>query len=193
MILFFIVLQSVLLFFMLFHDWIPVPPLNDTHALKKYDRPFYRFFGSAINGALVFIPLLLTLLYTNVQNVALGAPIFYDNSFNLLRSVVNDALVSIPLLLKLLYTYGQGIVFGANISIALFYGLLSVGTILSWWVPYFFGSSEKLKNAFSKFKNTHHFLPPRKDHIIPNTLHVILHLQVWTCFALSLYFLLSHP
>jgi hypothetical protein len=134
---------------MLFHDWIPVPPLNDIQALKKYDSQFYRILGSAINGAVVFIPLMLTLIFHNEQSIAL-AP---------------------------------------NIIIVIFYAILTVGTIFSWWVPYFFGSSQKLKHQFSKFKKTHHFLPARKDHIVPNTLHVILHLQVWACLALSIYFL----
>ena len=34
---FFVFLQFLLLFFMLFHDWISVPPFNNTAALKKVD------------------------------------------------------------------------------------------------------------------------------------------------------------
>jgi hypothetical protein len=134
---------------MLFHDWISVPPLNDIPALKKHDTLFYRLLGSAINGTVVLVPLLLTLIFHQGKSIALYA----------------------------------------NITIVIIYAILTVGTILSWWVPYFFGSSQKLKQAFSKFKKTHHFLPARKDHIVPNTLHVILHLQVWTCLGLSIYFL----
>lgn len=145
----FVVIQAVLLCFMLFHDWIPVPPLNDIEALKKEGSNFYRMLGSLINGTLVFIPLLLTLIYGR----ATGIPL-------------------IP-----------------NIAIGGFYLLLTVGTILSWWVPYFFGSSTKHKKAFQKFKNTHHFLPPRGDHVVPNTLHVLLHLQVWAALAISIYYL----
>jgi hypothetical protein len=148
MIAFFITLQCILLFFMLFHDWIPVPPLNDIPTLRKLDSRFYRFIGSTINGVLVLIPLILTWIYSHAQTIA----------------------------------------WPANLIIVLFYALLTIGTILSWWVPYFFGSSQKLKIAFAKFKHTHHFLPAYKDHIVPNTLHVILHLQVWTCLALSIYF-----
>jgi hypothetical protein len=149
MIVLFITLQCTLLFFMLFHDWIPVPPLNDIPALKKQDTRFYRLLGSAINGALVLIPLILTLIYYHTSTI----------------------------------------VWPANLIIVIIYCIQTAGTIMSWWVPYFFGSSQKLKTAFSKFKNTHHFLPARKDHIVPNTLHVILHLQVWACLVLSLYFL----
>ena len=146
---FFIIIQSTLLFFMLFHDWIPVPPYNDIPTLKKRDTISYRLIGSLVNGATVAIPLGITLLY-----------------------------------------YGKpAMPFVASASIAGFYLLLTIGTIMSWWVPYFFGSSQKLKEEFSKFKNTHHFLPPRGDHILPNTLHVVLHLQVWICLAFSLYYL----
>lgn len=149
MLLFFIFLQFILLFFMLFHDWIPVPPFNDIEALKALDSNIYRLLGSTINGITVLIPLIITV-----------------------------------------HCYQQAkISFSEITTILSFYLLLTVGTILSWWVPYFFGSSQKHKEQFSKFKNTHYFLPARNDNVIPNTLHIILHLQVWTCLIISIYFL----
>ncbi|OGT31505.1 MAG: hypothetical protein A3E87_04045 [Gammaproteobacteria bacterium RIFCSPHIGHO2_12_FULL_35_23] len=148
MIKFFILLQFCLLFFMLFHDWIPVPPLNDTVALKKVDGNWDRLKSSLINGACVAIPLWLTLKYVDA---------------------------TIPL--------------STIITILAFYLALTIGTICAWWIPYFFGSSEKHKQIFKKFKNTHHFLPARGNNIIPNTLHVLLHLQIWTCLLFSVYFL----
>lgn len=150
MLLFFIAIQFVLLAFMLFHDWISIPPLNDIEALKTNDSTFYRVLGSLINGLFVLIPLILTI-------------IFFDH---------NHVPFSIAL-----------IVFS-------FYFVLTLGTIFSWWLPYIFGSSKTLKEAFSKFKNTHHFLPARGDNIVPNTLHVILHIQVWICLAISIYYLI---
>lgn len=151
MLIFFVALQIILLFFMLFHDWISVPPLNDIAALKSKDSTLYRLMGSFINGSLVLIPLVLTLFYYSQPTIP-----FY-----------------------------------VGMTVMAFYLLLTIGTILSWWIPYLFGSSQKLKKQFSKFKNTHHFLPRLKDHIIPNTLHVILHLQVWICLGLSIYFLIT--
>lgn len=148
---FFIVLQFLLLAFMLFHDWIPVPPLNNIPDLKRADSDYYRLLGSVINGTTVLIPLILTLIY------------FQKPTFPLF----------------------------ASISIVIFYAMITIGTILSWWVPYFFGSSPKHKQEFKKFKNTHHFLPARGDHVVPNTLHIMLHLQVWLCLALSIYFLIE--
>lgn len=146
----FIVLQFILLVFMLFHDWIPVPPFNNIEALKKSDSDFKRLLGSVINGTAVIIPLILTLTYYH-------NPIFPRH-----------------VMWTILY----------------FYLFLTIGTILSWWTPYFFTSSEKHKQQFTKFKNTHHFLPARGDNIIPNTLHVILHVQVWMCLIIAMYFLL---
>lgn len=147
----FVVLQIVLLFFMLFHDWISVRPLNDIPALKSKDSTLSRLVGSLINGSLVLIPLILTLFYYSKPTI----PFFI------------------------------------GMTVMAFYLLLTIGTILSWWVPYLFGSTQKLKKHFSKFKNTHHFLPPIKDHIVPNTQHVILHLQVWICLGLSIYYLIT--
>ncbi len=151
MMLFFTSLQLLLLIFMLFHDWIPIPPFNDIEALKSTNGTFYRLLGSTINGVTVLIPLITSLIYYQQPSIPLHATI---------------TLVSV-------------------------YLLLTIGTILSWWTPYLFGSSSKHKQAFSKFKNTHHFLPQKGDNIIPNTLHTVLHLLVWFCLALSIYFLLT--
>lgn len=146
----FILLQFLLLLFMVFHDWISIPPFNDIEALKTSDNHFYRILGSLINGLIVFFPLLITVKYYQMDSFPLSA--------------IN--------------------------TICIFYFILSLGTILSWWVPYVFGSSTKHKEAFRKFEKTHHFLPRRGDNVIPNTLHVVLHLQVWACFAMSIYFFL---
>ena len=149
MIPFFIIVQCVLLFFMLFHDWISVSPLNDVATLKKRDGVSGMLRSSAINGFTVLVPLIVTLMYVR----SAYTPLF------------------------------------ALIILVIFYSTVTLGTILSWWVPYFLGSSKKHKQAFSKFKNTHHFLPARGTNVIPNTLHVILHLQVWTCLGISVYLL----
>src|SRR5580765_315597 len=121
MLIFFVILQFILLIFMLFHDWIPIPPFNDIAALKISDTNSHRLLGSFINGITVLIPLIITLIY-------------YDQLHNH---------------------------FFAIITITAFYCLITIGTILMWWTPYFFGSSQKHKQAFSKFNNTHHFLPAR--------------------------------
>lgn len=67
-----------------------------------------------------------------------------------------------------------------------FYGLLLMGALLSWWVPYLFGSPAEHRKAFEKFKNTHNFLPARGENVVPNTFHVIMHIMMLVCFILSL-------
>lgn len=145
----FILLQLILFFIMILHDWLPILPFNNVADLKKHDSNKKRFIGSLINGVAVLIPLILTLIY-------------YPNYS---ASTVN--------------------------TIICFYLLITVGTIVSWWIPYIFGSSKSHKEAFLKFQNTHHFLPKIKDHVVPNTLHVILHLFVWSCLAIAILMKLS--
>ena len=55
------------------------------------------------------------------------------------------------------------------------YGILLVGEIRAWWVPYLM-SPEPARAAryAAMFGNTHAFLPVRNG-IVPNTLHVALH------------------
>jgi hypothetical protein len=109
--------------------------------------------------------------------------------YRLLGSFINGITVLIPLIITLKFYRSDRISLSTDITIFTFYFILTIGTILSWWVPYFFGSPKKHKDAFLKFSNTHHFIVPRGDNVIPNTLHVILHLQVWACLAISIYFL----
>ncbi len=108
----------------------------------------------------------------------------------LINSIIFALLMLIPLLLT--WRYQNNFSLWILITIIGFYGLLTLGTLLSWWGTYFFGSSEKHKADFAEYKNTHHFLPARGDNVIPNTLHVIMHLQIWTCFGISLYLLLIY-
>jgi hypothetical protein len=69
MITIFILLQFILLLFMLFHDWISFPPLNNIAALKITDSHFYRLCGSLINGITVLIPLIISLKFYNKQTI----------------------------------------------------------------------------------------------------------------------------
>ena len=93
--------------------------------------------------------------------------------------------VVIPLAFTILYM--PNFPFQVKLTINILYGLLTLRTIISRGVPYIFGSSANHKKHFIKFENTHSFLPARGDNIVPNTLHVILHSEVWVCFVLSLY------
>lgn len=105
----------------------------------------------------------------------------------LINSIIFAILILIPLFLTWFYRTNF---LWVLITIVSIYGILSLGTIVAWWMPYFFGSSEKHKADFAEYAHTHHFLPRRGDNVIPNTLHVILHIQIWTCLIISLYLLI---
>lgn len=147
---FFIAIQTSLFFFMILHDWVDLPPFTDLKALKKAHSFKLRLLGSVVNGGLVIIPLVITLVYSH--------------------SVL-------PLWARLVFV-------GT-------YGLITWGTLTAWWIPYFGGPYllKGNKAGFEEYRNTHSFLPPRGNNVVPNTLHVILHLQVWICFGISLFLL----
>ncbi|NBP00365.1 MAG: hypothetical protein EBU90_09605 [Proteobacteria bacterium] len=106
-----------------------------------------------------------------------------------INSTIFFFLIAIPLWLT--WYYQPHFPLLVLILLVNFYGWLTLGTIFSWWVPYFFGSSEKHKSDFVEYQNTHHFLPAHGNNVVPNTLHVMLHLQIWTCFAISVYLLIN--
>lgn len=109
----------------------------------------------------------------------------------LINSFVFFFLIFIPLFLT--WFYQKHFSFWVAFHITNFYGWLSLGTIVSWWMPYFFGSYwHEHKKAFAEYKNTHHFLPKIGDHVVPNTFHVILHVQIWICFGISVYLLFKN-
>lgn len=104
----------------------------------------------------------------------------------LINSTIFFFFVCIPLFLT--WHYARPYPFWVIFSIVNFYGWLTLGTILSWWVPYFFGSySQEHKEGFAEYEDTHHFLPAIKDHVIPNTFHVILHVLIWSCLYIACY------
>lgn len=106
--------------------------------------------------------------------------------YRVFGSLVNGGLVLYPLILTIMFMPGP---FPRWVAwqIFLIYLLLAIGAGCSWWIPYFCGSSAEHKEAFKKFRNTHHFLPARGDHVIPNTLHVVLHIQILLCLLTALF------
>jgi hypothetical protein len=58
------------------------------------------------------------------------------------------------------------------------YGLLALGAIRAWWLPYFlFKEPKRAARYRAMFGSTHAFLPERNG-IRPNTLHVVFHAAV---------------
>ena len=67
------------------------------------------------------------------------------------------------------------------------YSLLFVGQICAWWIPYLFKPEPKRAERYRQmFGNTHSFLP-KKNGIVPNTAHFLLH--VATAATLVMLFL----
>ena len=114
---------------------------------------------------------------------------YHTKKERLLSSCINTILVLIPSLMTI-QSRGhfslRGIAF-----IVISYLLLTIGTICAWWIPYIFGSSQEHKQGFVEYKNTHTFLPARGDNVVPNTLHIIMHLFIWSCLGIAIYYLLS--
>lgn len=142
----------------------------------------------------IFILLQLILLLFMLLHDWISFPPFNDVGKiklvdKLIQAVINGVTVFIPLLITLDAYRQANVSVSASVNVVIFYFILTIGTIASWWIPYIFGSSQKHKQAFGKFKNTHHFLPARGDNVIPNTLHIVLHIQIWACLAFALYFL----
>jgi hypothetical protein len=110
--------------------------------------------------------------------------------FRLIGSAVNAGLVLIPLIVTFIYLTSS-LPLWARVLFVVIYGLITFGTITAWWIPYFGGGFwiHGNKAGFEEYRDTHSFLPSRGDNVVPNTLHVILHIQVWICFGLSLYWL----
>lgn len=111
--------------------------------------------------------------------------------FRLIGSIVNAGLVLLPLLITWGYLTSL-LPLWARILFVVIYGFITFGTITAWWIPYFGGGYwiHGNKAGFEEYRDTHTFLPRRGDNVTPNTLHVVLHFQVWICFALSVYWLL---
>ncbi len=104
-------------------------------------------------------------------------------------SIINTSLVLVPLGASIYY-YPGPLPFWVGVTSVVVYGLLTTGTLVAWWIPYFFGSSDAHKAGFAEYDSTHHFLSARGDNVIPNTMHVVMHLFIWSCFALSVYLLI---
>lgn len=98
---------------------------------------------------------------------------------SLLRLVIVTFLQSVPFTLGLVWSWRhQGEPFSRWPLRWLWisYGILFVGQMRAWWLPYLFRpEAERAARYQRMFGNTHSFLPARHG-IVPNTAHVLLHL-----------------
>ncbi len=107
----------------------------------------------------------------------------------LVTSAIIHTLIDLWGLFLTLFYYPGPYPLWVKINLIAIYTLLTIGIIHDWWIPYLFGSTEKHKEEYSVYKNTHHFLPARGDNVVPNTIHVLFHLLAWFCCAVSWYLL----
>ena len=96
-----------------------------------------------------------------------------------LRLVVVTLVQSVPYTVGLFFcawhferSYPEWLVIWLWIS----YGLLFIGQIRAWWIPYLLKPEPPRAERYRiMFGNTHSFLPERNG-LVPNTMHVMLHL-----------------
>ena len=99
-----------------------------------------------------------------------------ENAVRLLviGTAVSSAPVVAALWLSIRY-FGQPYPTWVRAWLWLTYGLLFAGELEAWWMPYLFRIDAKRQARYqAMFGNTHAFLPERNG-IVPNTLHVLLH------------------
>jgi hypothetical protein len=64
------------------------------------------------------------------------------------------------------------------------YGLLFLGELRAWWIPYLVHAEPQRTARYqAMFGRTHSFLPVRNG-IVPNTLHIILHAATFATLLL---------
>ena len=105
-----------------------------------------------------------------------------------LRLVAVTLVQSVPFtLLFSLLRFGRPYPHWLYMWLWISYGLIFVGQIRAWWIPYLIHSEpERAARYRTMFGNTHHFLPIRNG-LVPNTAHVTLHLAT----AATLFILLA--
>lgn len=94
------------------------------------------------------------------------------------RLVVVTLIQSVPFTLGLLFCllhFGRAYPHWLYVWLWISYGLMFVGQIRAWWIPYLFEPEpERAARYQIMFGNTHRFLPIRNG-LVPNTAHIMLH------------------
>jgi hypothetical protein len=92
--------------------------------------------------------------------------------------LIGTAVTSVPVgwgLWRSIANFGHAYPHGLKIGLWLIYGILFIGELQSWWIPYVFGANAAKVQRFQEmFGRTHAFLPVRHG-IVPNTFHFFLH------------------
>jgi hypothetical protein len=92
-----------------------------------------------------------------------------------IATIVQTSFFAVGLFFSVSY-FGRTYPTWLNYWLWISYAMLFVGEIEAWWIPYLVRPYPKRAARYQKiFGNTHSFLP-RRNEIVPNTAHVLLHL-----------------
>jgi hypothetical protein len=131
----FLALQSLVVVFLLFHDWVPLGRLNNLVAIRSQDTLLHRVFVTFLPGAPAAIGLFFSARY-----------------------------------------FGQTYPHWLEILLWVTYGVLLLGLLRAWWIPYLVVPDAARAARYQIiFANTHTFLP-RRNGMAPDTLHTLFHL-----------------
>jgi hypothetical protein len=111
------------------------------------------------------------------------------------RRLADTAAEALPVLGALVATLVELIVGPAPAIAAVATGLLAyaaAGTLTTWWIPWWLGKgSAPGRPDPTGGMRIHSFMTPRKrGGVVPSTMHVFVHAQVWTTLVLSVVVLL---
>jgi len=105
------------------------------------------------------------------------------NQDSLRHRIIVTLMQSVPWTLGLIFSapyLGQAYPGWIRFWLWISYAILFVGELRAWWIPYFFRPDAAHAARYQIiFSRTHSFLPPRNG-IVPNTLHVMLHVSTFT-------------
>ena len=103
-----------------------------------------------------------------------------------LGTAINGAAIAITLGLSIRY-YGAPYPIPVKVTLVAILGLMFIGELRAWWIPYLFGTSpERVARYSAMFGKTHSFLPERHG-IRPNTAHVALHIATLMSLVLAVW------
>jgi hypothetical protein len=95
------------------------------------------------------------------------------------RRIVITLIQSVPYTIGLYFSIraaGHPLPDGLYWYLLISYGLLFLGQLRAWWVPYLFRPEPERATRYRQmFGSTHAFLPVRNG-LVPNTMHILLHL-----------------
>jgi hypothetical protein len=105
------------------------------------------------------------------------------------RNVLNTAVNTIPIAVALglsLWYFRDPYPTAVRVYLISIYALFLLGEFRAWWKPYLFGAEPALVQRYDAiFGRTHAFLPKRNG-IVPNTAHVVLHACTLLAFVLAI-------